>query len=89
MLNKPITVDPEDLIGTDEAANMLGISAREIRFKIGRGNIPAVKIGTTHVIHKQAIIFYQRTRELKKKRVAERKQKIRERKLERQRNQSQ
>ena len=66
-MQKPINVDPENIINTIEAAKILGVSDRAVRDKIKRGTLPATKIGTQYLLNKQAVHFYMRLRAIRKR----------------------
>jgi excisionase family DNA binding protein len=56
---KPFNIDPELVIGSREAARILGVSEREVRSKIKRGTLPAVKYGRKYFLHRGAVEVYQ------------------------------
>jgi len=70
----PINIDPEQLIGTKEAARMLQVSEREIRGKINRQKIPATMLGTQWVMQRKAIYIYMKMQELAKEYKLQKKQ---------------
>lgn len=62
-----INIDPELVLNTIEAGRMLGVSDREVRAKIARGTLPAVKIGNKYLINHKALCLYARICKLKKR----------------------
>jgi excisionase family DNA binding protein len=44
--------EPSDLIGTSEAAEMLGVSQNRIRQLIASGQLPAERVGRSFVIRR-------------------------------------
>jgi len=57
-----INIDPELVIGSRKAAEILGVSEREVRAKIKRGTLPAAKYGRKYLLHRGAVEFYQELR---------------------------
>lgn len=60
-----INIDPELVLNTIEAGRLLGVSDREVRAKITRGTLPAVKIGNKYLINRKALHLYTRICKLK------------------------
>lgn len=62
----------DELIGTNEAADILGIAVESVRRNIKRGVLESIKIGRFHVLKKSDVIAYrdrpQKTGRPKKKR---------------------
>jgi excisionase family DNA binding protein len=63
---KLLNIDPELIIGTREAAEILKVSDREIRSKIKRGTLPAAKYGGRYLLNRKAVVFYQRLHDIMK-----------------------
>jgi excisionase family DNA binding protein len=59
-----ITCDPDDVIGTKEAAQILHVGEREIRYKIQRKKLPVLKIGGKYYIHAKAPLLYLKAQEI-------------------------
>ncbi len=64
--HKLMNIDPELVIGTREAARLLGVSERAVRGLIARGTIPSARYGGKYYLHRGAVEFYRRLRELRK-----------------------
>lgn len=54
-----INIDPDDVLDTEQAAKILGVSDREVRAKIARGTLPAIKIINKYFINRKAVQFYE------------------------------
>jgi excisionase family DNA binding protein len=63
---KLINIDPELVIGSRKAAEILGVSEREVRAKIKRGTLPAAKYGRKYLLNRDAVEFYQGLRAILK-----------------------
>ena len=66
MEERLINIDPEKMITTEQAAELMGTTAREVRAKIQRGKIPAVKIDNNiYMLQRGAITMYLFLREVR------------------------
>jgi len=54
-----INVDPGDVLNSYQAAHLLGVSDREVRAKIQRGTLPAIKIANKYYINRKAVLLYR------------------------------
>ena len=57
-----INLDPELILSSRQAAEILRISPREVRSKIERGTLAAAKFGRRYLIHRGAVEVYQELR---------------------------
>lgn len=66
-----VVVPVKDLYSTTEAATMLGISRPTLMKLIDAGEMEAQMVGTHHRVPAEAIVAYQRARQLSRDRAAE------------------
>jgi len=63
---KPINVDPGNIIGTKEAARLLQVDERAVRYKIRYGHLSAIKLNGKWILNKNSVLFHRRLLKMKK-----------------------
>ncbi len=60
---EPTSHNTSEYMSTAEAARILGVCDREVRWKIQRGTLPAIEVGSRYLISTEMLAAYKHLRE--------------------------